>query len=337
MRSVELQISLTGSGNRGDSIAASVFLPDPDMLPDRPIVIFASPGGGYARGYFDLRLPGRAGYSQAEHHTGRGFILVAYDHLGAGGSSTAGLETLRIEDIAAADDAAVREIARRLADGTLADGFPPLDRMVRIGIGQSMGAGITILMQGRHRTFDAIAPLGYSAIHTVLPQQTAEAREHDKALFRYSRETDPAELSVAKTSRNVSSYVYPFHWEDVPDEIVRADLGGGFPLRGPMPPWASATIPNCVVAMMAPFFVKEEAMMIDVPVLMGFGERDTSRNPHLEPAAFPNSADISVYVAPGMAHMHNFASTRHRLWDRITDWSAMVSRDVRGQRHSAKE
>jgi len=325
MRSVELHIALTEDSH----IAASVFLPEPDALPDRPIVIFASPGGGYARGYFDLRLPGRTGYSQAEHHIGRDFILVAYDHLGVGGSSTACLETLTIEAIAAADDAAVCEIARRLAEGTLADDFPPVKRMIRIGIGQSMGGGVTILMQGRHRTFDAIAPLGYSAIHTVLPQRTDSERERGKAIFEFSRETDPRDLSVAETSLLVPDFTYPFHWEDVPDEIVRADLGSGFPLRDPMPPWASATIPNCVVAMMAPFYVKEEATLVDVPVLMGFGERDTSQAPHLEPTAFPNSADISVYVVPRMAHMHNFASTRHRLWDRIADWSEVVAGDLR--------
>jgi pimeloyl-ACP methyl ester carboxylesterase len=327
MRSVELHIPLT----EGSHVAASVFLPEPDALPDRPIVIFASPGGGYARGYFDLRLPGRTGYSQAEHHTGRGFILVAYDHLGAGGSSTAGLETLTIESIAAANDAAVREIARRLMAGAVSDGFPPLKTMIRIGIGQSMGGGVTILMQGRHRTFDAIAPLGYSAIHTVLPQRTEAERERGKAIFEFSRETDPRNLSVAETSLRVPDFAYPFHWEDVPAEIVKADLGSGFPLRDPMPPWASPTIPNCVVAMMAPGYVKAEAAMIDAPVLMGFGERDTSQAPHLESSAFPRSTNISVYVAPNMAHMHNFASTRHLLWDRIAGWSEMVARDLHRQ------
>ena len=327
MRTIELQIA-TGESAGGGYIAASIYLPEPETLTEPPIVIFASPGGGYARGYYDLHFPGRSGYSQAEHHTARGLVFVAYDHLGAGDSSRDGLDAMTIETIAAADHAAVSEITRRLADGTLSDSFPLLRRMVRIGIGQSMGGGVTILMQGRHRTFDAIAALGYSAIHTVLPQQTEEARERTKAVFRYSRETDPRTLSVADTGRRVSDYIYPFHWEDVPAVIVQADLGSGFPVRDPMPPWASATIPNCVVAMMAVGYVKEEAAAVDVPVLMGFGERDTSQNPHLEPSAFPRSADVSVYVVPTMAHMHNFASTRHLLWDRIADWSAAVARDA---------
>src|SRR2546427_469009 len=52
----------------------------------------------------------------------------------------------------------------------LSEALPPLPGLVRIGIGQSMGGCLTVVMQGRHATFDAIAPLGYSAIHTVLPQ-----------------------------------------------------------------------------------------------------------------------------------------------------------------------
>lgn len=326
MRTVDIRIDDLPGGNH---VAASVFLPEPDHLPADPIVMFASPGGGYARGYFDLHLPGRTGYSQAEHHAARGIVLVAYDHPGVGASGLAGLETMTMESIAAANDGAVREIARRLQAGTLADGFPPIETRARIGIGQSMGGGVTIIMQGRHRTFDAIAALGYSAIHTVLPQRSAEDVDRAKAIFQFTRETDVRALSVARTSALVPDFIYPFHWEDVPAEVVEADLGSGFPVRTPMPPWASATIPNCVAAMMAPGFVKEEAALIDAPVLMAFGRRDVSPNPHQEPSAFPMSRDVSLYVVRQMAHMHNFASTRQLLWERIADWAEMVARDLR--------
>ena len=50
-------------------VAATVYLPDPATLGPRPLVMFASPGGGYTRGYFDLRFDGHEGYSQAEYHT----------------------------------------------------------------------------------------------------------------------------------------------------------------------------------------------------------------------------------------------------------------------------
>ena len=76
--------------------------------------------------------------------------------------------------IAAANDFAVREVLRRIEAGTLAS-FPAVQGPTMIGIGQSMGGCITIVMQGNHRTYDAIAPLGYSAIHTVLPQRSDAA------------------------------------------------------------------------------------------------------------------------------------------------------------------
>ena len=69
-------------GGRG-RIAATVFLPEP--MPAAPTVMFALPGGGYSRGYFDLHFPGHDGYSQAEHHVARGAVFVAMDHLGVGG------------------------------------------------------------------------------------------------------------------------------------------------------------------------------------------------------------------------------------------------------------
>jgi hypothetical protein len=30
--------------------------------------------------------------------------------------------------------------------------------------------------------------------------------------------------------------------------------------------------------------------------------------------------------------MHNFASTRQLLWDRIVNWSRMVAKEIQGQR-----
>jgi hypothetical protein len=54
-------------------------------------------------------------------------------------------------------------------------------------------------------------------------------------------------------------------------------------------------------------------------------ERDTCPNPLAEPAAYRNSRDVAVYVVPRMAHMHNFASTRLMLWDRIEAWARCVA------------
>jgi len=323
---VEVSKAAKGQGH----VAASVFLPE--RVPGAPTVMFALPGGGYARGYFDLHFDGHAGYSQAEHHTARGIVFIAMDHLGVGESSTDANDELTIEDIAAANDQAVREILARLRAGTLVTGQAAIAPGFVVGTGQSMGGGVTIIMQGRHRTYDAIAPLGYSAVHTSLPQRRPEMREAIKSVFaKFSRATPPRDLSVPHSSEQIPDFQYPFHCEDVPDDILQADLAGGYPLRQTPPPWGSATVPRCVVAMMSPGYVAAEAAALDVPVLLGYGERDVSEAPHREPAMFTQARDITVYVAPRMAHMHNFASTRELLWNRTLDWLNCVERAARWQ------
>jgi pimeloyl-ACP methyl ester carboxylesterase len=305
-------------------IAASVFLPEPAKLTSPPIAIFAFPGGGYSKGYFDLHPPNHRGYSQAEHHLERGIVFVAADHLGVGASSIPDLAALSIEMLAGANDAAIRQICAQLAAGSLSRGFPALTNLARIAIGQSMGGCITIVMQGRLRTCDAIACLGFSAIHTVLPQRTEAARQQGIAANKFFRNQELCELALGGRSVEVD-FVYPFHWEDVPQDILDADMKGGYPVRKTAPPWGSVTMPACARLMLSPGYVAQEAAVIDVPVLIAAGERDVIPDPHAEPSAFKSSKDVSVCVVPDMAHMHNFASTRKLLWDRIANWSVMVT------------
>ncbi len=302
---------------------ATVFIPE--SVPSAPTVVFALPGGGYSRGYFDMHFPGRTGYSQAEHHTAAGIVLVAMDHLGVGDSSTDANDTIVIEDIAAANDEAVREILRRLRAGEIDASWPRIEPGFVVGTGQSMGGGVTIIMQGRHRTYQAISPLGYSAVQAVLPLRQPEMRQGIKAMFsHFRRSTPPAELSVPHTSERIGDFLHPFHMEDVPQDIVAADLAGGYPLRETPPAWGSRTVPRCVVGMMARDYVIAEAAVIDVPVFFGEGERDVSENPWEESARFPKVRDFTLFVCPQMAHMHNFATTRLELWERTVDWMASV-------------
>lgn len=328
-RKVELRIDVTGSANVPGKleIAATAFLPDPKTLGERPVVIFGLPGGGLSRHYFDVKLVGHEGYSEAEYHAAHGFIMVAIDHLGVGDSTTAGQDTMRIEDIAAANDAAVREMSQRLKLGTLAPGYPALPNLFRVGIGQSMGGGVTILMQGRHRTYDAIAALGYSAIHTVLPQPTAAGQKKVmEAMSVNGRWTDPKALTFSTAVRAGADHAYVGFYDDVPQDIIDAKLKHGYPVSKDGPNWLSRTVPYCVIAMMSPGYVAEEAAHIDVPVLVGVGERDVVPNPLAEPAAYQSTRDVSVFIAPRLGHTHNLGNNRQALWNRIEDWSRTVAR-----------
>lgn len=318
---VRIDIGRTGDLTLG-SMAATIHLPPPDQLPKRPTLVFAVPGGGYSRGYFDMRFAGHDGYSQAADHVAHGIVLVAIDHIGVGDSSTDRNDAIQFEHLAASYDRCCRAILGGLRSGTLIEGKNPIAPCVVIGIGQSMGGCVSILAQGAHATFDAIAVLGYSAIHTRLPQRDPAQEAANLAVA--------SELSrggVGRSPRDVTmqDYAYPFHWEDVPPDILAADMDGGYPLRRVSPPFGSATMPDCTVQMMIPAVVAAEAGSITVPVFIGNGARDVCPDPRAEPGAYTAATDITTVVVPQMAHMHNFASTRQQLWDRLASWYLTVA------------
>lgn len=325
MRSMAINVQVADSigATTPQQIAGTIYLPDKLEPGRRPLIIFASPGGGYTQHYFNMRFPGHTGYSEAEYHTARSIVFVAMDHLGVGESSIDLIDSLTVEMIADGNDAFVRDVTRRLREGTLTKDFAALSDPFVVGIGQSMGAGITTIMQGRRRTFDAIASLGVSAIHTVLPQPSPELFAVSRSIFMFSRQTPLHELSVNVTSKLVPDFVYPFHFEDEPAELIKADMDGGYPHRRTAPKFGSMTVPRCAVAMNSPGFFTPEVARITVPVLIAGGERDVMPDIRREPTAFINSNDVSVFIVPNMAHMHNFANTRRLLWQRVADWSMM--------------
>jgi hypothetical protein len=192
-------------------------------------------------------------------------------------------------------------------------------------MGQSFGGCLTIMMQAVHRTFDAIIPLASSAVQGVLPQPTEEAQRAGIDGFVAAHRNPEKLPDTQSVAKGVVDFVYPFFWDDTPREILDADQRGGYPIRETSPPWGSKTIPRCASIFMTPGHLAEPAASVEVPVFIGLGERDTCAEPLAEPASFARSRDVSVFIVPRMAHMHNFASTRAILWDRIVAWSRIVA------------
>ncbi|HEY3672187.1 MAG TPA: hypothetical protein VGN51_14730, partial [Acidimicrobiia bacterium] len=89
VRTLELHLDVSDAVDLGDAahVAVTIHLPAPSLLRDRPVVCFAKPGGGYARTYYTLDLPGPARGAQADWHAARGWVFVSVDHLGVGQSS----------------------------------------------------------------------------------------------------------------------------------------------------------------------------------------------------------------------------------------------------------
>jgi hypothetical protein len=336
----ELRVDVTDAAGLGEpvEVALTVHVPDAGALPERPVVCFAKPGGGYSRGYFTVDLPGPAKRAQADWHADRGWIFVSVDHLGVGDSTVIDdAERLDYTTVAAGSQAAETDVLARIAAGTLIDGFPAIADPLRLGIGQSMGGCMTVIQQGRYHCYDGIGVLGYSAVHTTV-QLGLGLRLPGGWVPRDVRASSGVTVSPPALASDAAAVFAPpappdappmmgwgFHYDDVDPKIVRADLDA-FPTRnGEVPPWASATLPQSVASWcMAPGAIAPEAAAVVAPVLVAMGERDVIADPRGELRAYQSSPSVDFYVCPRMGHMHNFAGTRELFWRRIETWSTWV-------------
>jgi alpha-beta hydrolase superfamily lysophospholipase len=346
IRKLDLTIDVTEAARLGEPahVALSVCLPDPATLSAAPVVCFAKPGGGYSRGYYTADLPGPAKGAQADWHAARGWIFVAVDHLGVGGSSLHDGPKLDYTTVAAGNQAAEAEVLKRLAAGTLASGYPKVADPLKIGIGQSMGGCMTVIQQGRYHGYDGIGVLGYSAVHTHPPVRPGtppivapwSPRDTliDEPLVVLNRQALAQGVSrdAAGAGDGPHPMVWGFHYDDVDPQLALADLerfkGGPPPAKTDAPPpfpWASLTRPGAVAqTCLTPGAIAPEAAAVRVPVLVAMGERDVIGDPRGEVRAYLSANSVDFYVCPRMSHMHNFAGTRELFWRRIETWSEWV-------------
>jgi pimeloyl-ACP methyl ester carboxylesterase len=341
---VELTIDLTGTMGLGvpAHVAATVVLPEAKSLPQRPVVCFAKPGGGYSRRYFTHDLPGPARGSQAAHHAAHGMIMVALDLLGSGESSTHEASELSFRSVTKASHQAEREILLRLENGVLAPGYPPIVSPVTLGIGHATGAALTIVQQSRHGFYDALAVLGFSGFHNHPSTPPGEAPIITPWFARDALSDDTDGLVNAAALNGIaadqpatsewSALAWSFYYDDVPREVVKRDLkhfdivagdrGAG---QQGLSPWHSPCVSSAITSsIFTPGAVAAEAAAVTVPVLSAVGERDIIVDLLGEARAYRSAPSFDLFVCPRMGHMHNFAGTRDLLWDRIAcfgDWA----------------
>jgi alpha-beta hydrolase superfamily lysophospholipase len=306
----------------GHELAVTIHLPQEPAAP-LPI-LFCGHGGSYTRRYWDFELAGHPGYSFAEALTARGCLVAAWDDLCTGESSCPD-DPWRVTsvEVAAATDELARRIRAQVADGSLAPGLPAAET-ISVGVGHSLGGLLAIRRQGRHRTHDALAILGWTNLGLTLPpgwggEQLLATLESELP------EAGPLEIEQA-IGRIRDSLVRPdpgahrlearpvFHWDDVPAEVLAADDALASRRQGTT--GFIGQIPGIVGA---------DAATIDVPLFLGFGERDVSPDPWREPASYPSCRDLTFHVLRRSGHCHNFASTRTEQWDRIGRWLGSIA------------
>ena len=352
-RQVELRIDVTNALGLGEPahVAATVVLPDPALLPERPVVCFAKPGGGYSRGYFTCELPGPGKGAQADFHAARGWIFVAMDNLGSGDSSVHAGDLLNYTNATLAALAAEQEVLLRLANGLIEPGYPAVLQPVKIAIGQSTGGTLCIVQQARHGCYDGIGILGFSAVHS---HPATPPGEVPIVTPWFARDVPPgaqggilnaaavaAMTAGAPQEAAWTALAWGFHYDDVPQDVVEADLmhyesiviHAGAPKGADPAPWNSYTTPTEAARLtLTPGIVAPEAAAVTVPVLSAMGERDLVVDPLGEARAFKSALSFDLFVCPRMGHMHNFAGTRALFWERIHgfgEWCAAVRQSDR--------
>jgi pimeloyl-ACP methyl ester carboxylesterase len=299
-------------------VAATVVTPT-EPLEFNGIVMFGYPGGGYSRRYYDVDSTTGAdqlsGYSQALFHASQGAVFVACDHLGVGDSDIPS-QPIDFTSVAKANAAASAAILDTLRAGTYARGAAQLDISSAVAMGQSFGGFLLTIAQADNPVFDGVAFLGWSGIQTISPYPSGVQSEKLKASHE--------DGSVAANPRAKS-----FHYQDVEPTIVAADLTRDAGRAGSNAPWGSVHRPGgpCLQDRRSPLdpgVVANDAARITTPVFVASGEIDVIADPRREAAAYSASTDITITTFERMAHMHNFASTRERLWRRLDEWARTV-------------
>ncbi|OBH03651.1 lysophospholipase [Mycobacterium sp. E2699] len=267
-------------------------------------VLVCLPGGTYSREYWDLKIPGRSGYSFAEFATGNGYDVVTIDPLGTGESSKPARD-FGFTDIAAALARAVSELP------ALTGGHAPA-----VAVAHSLGAYLAIVQQSLFPGYAGLAALGCTNRH-VAPLNLDAA-----FIARAATPQGRDELARQILSALAEPYAEApreylqswFHLPDVPADVVAADCVT-----------AKSVVPRVFGTAMIPGVVAEHAARIDVPVLLGYGAVDVSPDPRAEAGLFRSSPDITTVVLADSAHCHNMASSRRRLWRRLLGWAATVT------------
>lgn len=271
---------------------------------EAPALLVCLPGGTYSREYWDLRFPGHEGYSFADFATGNGYAVVTIDPLGTGESSQPA------RDFDFTDIAATLACAVSALPDTTGVHAPP------VAMAHSLGGYLAITQQALFPSYAGMAVLGCTNQH-VAPLNLDPAFIARAATTQGRAELAQEILSVLTQPyfegprEHLQSW---FHLADVPAEVVAADCVT-----------ATSMVPRVFGAAMIPGIVAEHAASIDVPVLVGYGVVDVSPDPRAEASLYRSSPDITTLVVPDSAHCHNMASSRHRLWRRLLDWSATVA------------
>jgi len=314
---ISLTFDVTGAVGSDETLTQEAWMFLPESAADAPGVLLCLAGGTYDKHYWHIEIEDHPGYSFCEHMATAGFVVIAVDHLGIGGSSDPiASGVLGLELLAKGDAEVARQVRERLRRGELHDDLPPT-AVPLIGVGHSMGACLTTMVQATTHSYDAVVLLGYGVQITNVYQDSADAADLEQRI----QQTIELSCRLTGAQRTDTHTIAPrdylkelFYAGEVPEAVVDADTA----VQSRVPVRAAAEVTT-------PGMVERYAPLVDVPVFLAFGAGlDVSPNPYAEPANYTSSPDVTLHLVPKSGHCHNFASHRRELWDRIATWLPTV-------------
>jgi pimeloyl-ACP methyl ester carboxylesterase len=313
---VSLTFDVTQGVGSGEQLTQKAWAFLPERPADARAVLLCLAGGTYDKHYWHLDVDGHPGYSFGEHLAAAGFVVIAVDHLGLGESDDPiASGPIGLELLANGDAEVARQVRERLQSREFHDDLPAT--LALVGVGHSMGACLTTMVQAIAHPYDAVVLLGYGVQITNVYEETADAADLEARI----RQTIDAACQLTGANPTDTHTFAPrayladlFYAGEVPQEVIDADTA----VQSRVPVRAAAEVTT-------PGFVANYAPRLDVPVFLAFGAAlDVSPNPHAEPINYIGSSDVTLHVVPGSGHCHNFASHRGQLWDRIATWVPTV-------------
>lgn len=277
----------------GLDLVASLYAGDAEK--QNPL-LFCLPGGGAAKGYFDLTPE----LSFARLMNGLGYDVITMDHLGtASNALPKNISFLHPRE-------AVDYLAKALTNWT--------DGRDVIGVGHSMGGMMITLLQARHTPFKAIALLGSNAgglewgltddEKAYIDKPDALARDLEKltlkkfgnALAMMGPGGGPSGKSIVFGAENETLL------QALRDNVCELYTPGG------MMSMVRGSFPN-------------EVKGIQVPIFFAFGDHDIGISPHDAPKAYVNAKSHKLILLKNTGHNHFGFSTTYQIAVEMHGWS----------------
>lgn len=316
---VTVAVDVTGHAPKGcRRVTADLFIPT--VVDPAGALWCCVPGGGMSRAYFDLDVPPTAGeFSMARYAAAGGQVVLTIDPPGVGGSDSPD-DGYALTPRALADtlDFVVGDLRRRLAEGEL-EGIPPTSGGLTVGVGHSAGALLVACQQGRHRSYDAVALLGFSGsgLRPVLTEEEAAFIDRPEALVAAlpdlvrARFGDP--LPRWPNARSGTAMA-----GDVDEQVSAASDRA-----------SSRLLAMVGMTALIPGSTQPELDRIDVPTLVAAGDHDIVGDLAALVGQLPACHDLTLFTLVGSGHNHNVAGSRIVLWDRLLRWVGGLRSDRR--------